>query len=109
MPQRNNNLPTLPDPPPDGATLDEIDDYLDSILGTPVPLATITLNGYTFRLALPIPPVPVPTIWRITSTSPSTAVNTAVARPKLGWQWNWCYAVETVRKEIERVLSVPAP
>lgn len=112
MAQTTPDAGTLPPPPPDGATLEEIIAYLDSIrfLNPPLAHASITLNGYTFFLDLPRTPFPPPTVWYITSTSPTSARDTQIARPKLGFQWCWNYAIDTIEQEITRVLNaVPTP
>lgn len=112
MAQTTTSASNLPAPPPDGSTLEEIQQYLDSIrFFIPPPAhASIVLNGYTFNLDLPVNPFPPPTVWYITSTSPSTARDTQIARPKLGFQWCWSDAIDTVEAEITRVLNaVPTP
>jgi|GEM_PF-2422555 len=109
--QTQSDVVSLPNPPPDGSTVEEILTYLDTIrVIDPVPHAVVTLNGYTFRLDWPRIPMLPPTMWYITSTSPATARDTQIARPRLGWQWCWEYAIDTIKAEIERVLTaIPTP
>ena len=109
--QTQDDTVSLPNPPPDGSTVEEIETYLDTIRNiVPERHATVTLNGYTFRIDLTRIPAPPPTVWYVTSTSPSTARDTEIARPRLGYQWCWEYAIDTIKAEIARVLSaIPTP
>jgi len=112
MAQPSPSVNTLPLPPPDGSTLEVILLYLDSIRWWEPPPAhfSVVLNGYTFNIDYPLVPWPPPAVWYITSMSPSTARDTQIARPKLGYQWCWNYAIDTVAAEITRVLTaVPTP
>lgn len=112
MPTSQSDFTPLPPPPPDGSTIEEIDAYLDTIryLNPPLAHTSVMLNGYTFFLNLPRVPQRPPTVWYITSTSPSIALDTQIARPKLGWQWCWSYAIDTIQAEITRVLNaIPTP
>jgi hypothetical protein len=110
MPVTQNSQGSLPPPPPDGATYEEIETYLNSIRFTPVAHAEIVLNGYIFFVDLPRPPTPPPTFWTVRACNPPTARDTQRIREQLGYQWCWEYAIDTILSEMFRVSNaVPTP
>jgi len=100
----------LPPPPPDGSSYEEIEAYLNTIRGTQVAHAEITLNGYIFSVDLPRTPTPPPTFWTIRTCNPTSARDTLRIRESLGYQWCWEYAIDTIKSEMHRVTTaVPTP
>jgi hypothetical protein len=108
VPVAQNPTPAcvLPDPPPAGSTVEEVLAWLTSISMTPVPSATFDLFGYVFTVARPTPPTPPPTVWYVTVVNPATATNTARIASRLGWQWSWAYAIQTIQTEIIRLANL---
>jgi len=86
--------------------VEEVLAWLASISMTPVPSASFDLFGYVFTVARPVPPTPPPTVWTLTVENPPAATNTARIRPKLGWQWSWAYAIQTIETEIVRLANL---
>ena len=101
---------TFPDPPAEGSPLQDFQVYLETLKDQPVAHGVVEIDGYTFFLDLPHSPFPPPAVWYLTACSPSSARDTQRVRPKLGFQWCWHYAIDTISQEFARVQNaVPTP